>query len=97
MKSAVLVGGVTWARPVKMEAGSKSVLGALKIAFVTIGTMLFVIVSFRNTLMSNVAKIWSSSHDFWSYLWASVYRASGENDFIMAVICECPFKGGFSD
>lgn len=79
-----------------MEADSRNVLGALKKAFVTIGTMLFVIVAFRNSLMWYVAKFWSSSHDFWSYLWAAVYRASGENDFIMGAVCKCP-RGGSSE
>ena len=73
-----------------MEAGrnSSSVLGALKKAFITIGMVLFVIVAFRNSLVWYVAKVWSSSHDFWSYLWAAVFRASGESDFVMAVVCE---------
>ena len=73
-----------------MEAGrnSSSVLGALKKAFITIGMVLFVIVAFRNSLVWYVTKVWSSSHDFWSYLWAAVFRASGESDFVMAVVCE---------
>ena len=68
----------------------RSALVALRKAFITIGTMLFVIVAFRNSLVWYVAKVWSSSHDFWSYLWAAVFRASGESDFIMTVVCESP-------
>lgn len=66
----------------------RSALVALRKAFITIGTMLFVIVAFRNSLVWYVAKVWSSSHDFWSYLWGTVFWASGENDFIMTVLCE---------
>ena len=67
---------------------SSSVMGALKKAFITIGMMLFVMLAFRNSLVWYVAKIWSSSHDLWSYLWAAVFRASGESDFVMTVICK---------
>ena len=70
-------------------AGSgSSALVALKKAFLTIGTMLFVMLAFRNSLVWYVAKIWSSSHDLWSYLWAAVFRASGESDFVMVVVCK---------
>ena len=73
-----------------MADTDRSALVALRKAFITIGTMLFVIVAFRNSLVWYVAKVWSSSHDFWSYLWAAVFRASGESDFIMIVVCESP-------
>ena len=72
-----------------METGSSSsVMGAVKKAFITIGMMLFVMLAFRNSLVWYVAKIWSSSHDLWSYLWAAVFRASGESDFVMTVVCK---------
>ena len=48
--------------------------------------MLFVVVALRNSLVWYVAKVWSSSHDFWSYLWGAVFQASGESDFIMIVV-----------
>ena len=80
-----------------MDAGSSSALAAVKKAFITIGTMLFVILAFRNSLVWYVAKVWSSSHDFWSYLWAAVFRASGESDFVMTVVCKYPQQNQLND
>lgn len=53
-------------------------------AFV-ITTFLIVLVALRNSLIWHLERVWGASGTLWSSLWGMIYRAHGENDFILWV------------